>query len=187
MTTNLNSIKSRTKQVLNDLYNIDEFLFKVNEGRGASERCIVFRLAMYLQQNFPSYYVDCDFNSSFSYYLDENGKYIGRENSGKPIKNPDGSSTARFVDIIIHKRNFTGHNGSLPNNDFICFEIKKNDNYDGRNKDLNNLKELTSNYGYLYGFHLILGKHKDKCKWTIFQNGEIIEEKVSVFEDCESN
>lgn len=183
--TNLTQINEKIKRALNRLYEEDELLFELNDGKGASERCIVFRFAMYLQEDFRNYFVDCDFNASCTYHLQEDGTYVRTKNHGKPIRNEDGSLTDRFPDIIVHERNFPEIYNPLENeqlNDFICFEIKKSTNYVGRDKDLNNLRQLTSSYGYLYGFHIILHKNREKVKWTIFENGNIIVEKNLVFE-----
>ena len=165
--SSLSEIKKIVNGCLNELYTHDRFLFERNGGKGVSEWCLVFRFAYYLQKKIDNYYVDCDFNSSW-----EIGGTNVIEKHGKPIMNQDGTITKRFVDIIIHKRDID------VNNDFICFEIKKwnNNVKKEREKDRNNLRQLTSSYGYLYGFHLIFGKNKRDTKWTIFKNGEIIEE-----------
>lgn len=128
------------------LYMEDGSLFSKNNGRGVAERCLVFRLAHYFQNCFKGYTVDCDYNSSFNNLSDR---------SGKQILNSDGSATGRFIDIIVHKRN------SSPSSDYVCFEVKKwnNKTTDGMDKDVNNLKILTSVYSYKYGFHIILGKN----------------------------
>lgn len=164
----LGEIKEKIRNCLEKLYEEDAVLFDRNNGRGLCERCLVFRFGIYLQQAFPDYFVDCDFNSS---------QINGRAESGKPITNLDGTSTKRFVDIIIHRRNFP------QNNDFICFEIKKWNNNTSRTraKDLNILRGLTSEYGYRYGFYIILGKKKRKTQWAVFQNGNIIESMEQIF------
>jgi hypothetical protein len=165
----IEEIKNKIKQCLETLYQKDSILFERNNGKGLCERCIVFRFAYYLQNTFPDYFVDCDFNSA---------SVNGRPVDGKPVINPDRrTSTKRFVDIIVHNRTFRQAN------DFICFEIKKWNNNDMRvsEKDKNNLKVLTSEYGYHYGFHLILGKTINETKWEIFQNGESSNRMEPVF------
>jgi len=124
---------------------------------------------MYLQDAFQNYFVDCDFNSA---------AVLGQNINQKVITNPDGTSTGRFIDIIIHKRTFDRKN------DFICFEIKKwnSRNSERSEKDKNNLRVLTSEYGYRYGFYLILGKTKEETKWVVFQNGNACERLTPVFE-----
>jgi len=177
--SSLDDIKTGIRNCLNELYDRDAPLFQRNNKKGICERCIVFRFAHYLQNLLHnSFFVDCDFNSSFVGHFDEHGHFVARERDGKEIRNPDGTLTKRFVDIIVHKRNYM-----LPTNDFICFELKKWDNDSLREleKDINNLKQLTSTYGYLYGFHLIFGQTKKTSKWTIFQGGREIESNVNIF------
>lgn len=161
-------IKDKIKKCLEKLYEKDAELFNRNDGKGLCERCLVFRFALYLQEAFRNYFVDCDFNSA---------QINGQPVSGKPITNSDGTATKRFVDIIVHKRTFNH------NNDFICFEIKKWNNHNSKasKKDKNNLNVLTSEYGYRYGFYLILGKNIEETKWAVFQNGRIFEQMEQVF------
>lgn len=143
------------------LYEDDVDLFTRNSGRGLAERCIVFRLAHYLQReitlrnNLNEYLVDCDFNSSFA---------GNQQQDGKEIVNPDGTTTKRFVDIIVHRR------AEDANSDFVCFEIKKwnNKTQEAMGKDRNNLRVLTTVYGYDYGFHIILGKHLVQTKIKVY-------------------
>ena len=179
--SSLDEIKAVVRNCLNELYDRDAPLFQRNKKKGICERCIVFRFAHYLQNLLRnSFFVDCDFNSSFVGLFDEHGHFVARERGGKEIRNPDGTLTKRFVDIIVHKRNYT-----IPTNDLICFELKKWDNDSLRElkKDINNLKQLTSTYGYLYGFHLIFGQTRDSSKWTIFQHGQAIETDAKIYEN----
>jgi hypothetical protein len=166
----LDQIKRKVGKCLRKLYDLDKILFERNGGRGVCERCMVFRFAMYLQEAFPGFSVDCDFNSA---------AHGGQPVSGKPIANRDGTTTKRFVDIIVHRRATDGHS------DFICFEVKKWNNNCRRDsvKDQSNLRGLTSEYRYRYGFHLILGKSRSKTRWTIFEHGEVLTELTPVFED----
>ncbi len=131
----------------------------------------------YLQNRIDDYYVDCDFNSSFATATFSNGQSIIRERPGKPIINLDGTTTRRFVDIIVHKRN------NDTNNDFIAFEFKKWNNIarDKVEKDLNNLGVLTTQYRYHLGFYIILGKRKELTKWTIIENGIPITDNQRIF------
>jgi hypothetical protein len=154
-------IKRKIIYALSKLYLDDACLFTRNEGRGLSERCIVFRFAHYLQYEIKDYFVDCDFNSSY---------YKNQQVSGKRIKDVgDKTATKRFIDIIVHKR--TGNN--LEN--LACFEIKKwnNSNKKSINKDLNNLVILTGNYGCKYGFHIIFGKTINKTTIRIVKNSNV--------------
>lgn len=169
--SSLPAIKIFVKSNLNLLYDRDEELFNRNKGKGVSERCIVFRFAHYLQNNIENgFYVDCDFNSSY------------RQPSGKALADNEGNIVKRFVDIIIHKRsNFPNDQPNI--NNLICFEIKKWNNYDKKGilKDETNLTDLTSvNFGYAFGFYISLHRIKEKTKWSIYENGRLIE-KSQVF------
>ena len=175
----LNEIKELVAKCINQVYVEDRFLFSRNRGVGVCERAIVFRFAHYLQDRIPNYFVDCDFNSSFEGYIDQGGNIIGQERPGKPIENENGTITKRFIDIIVHKRDYQTRN------DLICFEIKK---WNNRNsieirKDKNNLRVLTSQYGYIYGFHISFHREREKTTWEIFENGSSIEQKSLVFQN----
>lgn len=177
--SNLNEIKRLVAECINQIYLEDEFLFARNNGEGVCERAIVFRFAHYLQNKIPNYFVDCDFNSSFEGYIDLEGNIIGQERRGKPIENESGTITKRFIDIIVHKRDYKTRN------DFVCFEIKKwnNGSTKDKRKDKNNLRVLTSKYGYLYGFHITFHRDREKTKWEIFKNGSPIEQESRVFQN----
>lgn len=168
------------RDCLEELYNKDENILRRNDGNGICERSIVFRFAHYLQQKFEGrYFVDCDFNSSFEGRFGPDGRWSFRDVHGKPIGDPDGKVTNRFVDIIVHKRDRDLEN------DLICFEVKKWNNRNSRDfaKDENNLRYLTSRYGYAYGFHVTIHRIKSKSTWTIFHEGKPIRMGEMIFPD----
>lgn len=174
----------KLKFSLEKLYKKDAKLFKRNKKRGLCERCLVFRLSMYLQKIFMKYHVDCDFNSETWGYYDSDGNYLIEENTGKHVRNPNGTFTNRFVDIIIHKR------GISRDSNLLCFEIKKWNNYNKKAtaKDINNLKFLTKPpFNYKLGFFIVLGKTFEKTKIIVFDNGrkvkELIGNEIRVFRD----
>lgn len=168
--SSLDEIKDVVKHCLDKVHSEHGKIFEKNKRRGVCERAITFRFAHYLQNKLRGWFVDCDYNSSFK---------NGQERTGKPIENRDGSITFRFPDIIVHKRN------EQPYTDLICFEIKKWNNYDkeGIEKDINNLVELTSVYGYAYGFYITIHRKKEKTRWTIFKRGTDIEQNRLVFDN----
>jgi len=166
MDSSIDEIKELVKSCLNELYRLDEELFRRNRGKGVSERSIVFRFAHYLQNRIGSdFFVDCDFNSSKE----------GEEGTGgKPILNQDRTKTKRFIDVIVHKRELNN------DNNLVCFEFKKwnNTNRKEIEKDRNNLHKLTlkqGKFGYSYGFHITIHKVKSESKWTIYENGDPIQ------------
>lgn len=155
----LEEIKQLVVRCLQRVYGESPSLFEKNDGKGVCERCLVFRFAYYLQGAMGNdYFVDCDYNSS---YVD------GQPRRGKPVTDSNAeTSTDRFVDVIVHKRT------RASDTDFICFELKKWDNYKDREKDINNLRVLTTDYGYEYGLYLILNRTLEKTKWMIFQRDQ---------------
>lgn len=172
--SSLEAIKQFVRDSLVELYRYDQFILDRNNGKGVCERAIVFRFAFYLQNSLrDNFFVDCDFNSSFYRETDPQGNLRFRERTGKPIR-----GTKRFIDIIIHERDFNAIN------DFLCFEIKKwnNNRLDDYRKDQRNLKVLTSEYGYRYGFHIIIHRERNLSQWTIYREGNIIQEGL-IFEN----
>jgi hypothetical protein len=165
------------------LYSDDGLLFD----HDLSERCIVFRLAHYLQcvidaDGQKDVYVDCDYNSHV--VQDEDGEW--RRKHGKPLRDRSedaeaGSFTGRFIDIIVHKRSENQNEENW--SDLFCIEVKKwNNQSAGRNdKDRNNLERLTSDFGYEAGFHLVLGKAKENTTIEVFSNGSSIGDILKTF------
>jgi len=151
----LGEIKIKIKNALNAFYKNDSFLID----KKLCERCLVHRIAVYLEnERFPDYFIDCEYNKS----------HLNKSSEPKRVSNPNGN----FIDIIITKRD-----GNYQN-DLICFEIKRWDNYHKRNKDRENLEILTKGdrFGYYYGFYIILGKSKEKTKIEIYVKGKKIDE-----------
>lgn len=147
-------IKEKIRHALRVLYREDKYLFD----KGLCERCILHRFAVNLErQNFEGYHVDCEYNKS----------HLGEITTTKKVSNINGN----YIDIIITKRD------ANPHNDLICFEVKKWNNYDKRNKDRENLKILTGGikFGYDYGFYVIFGITIDKTRIEIYKNGEFFE------------
>jgi len=167
------------RKCLSRLYHDDGVLFRRNSGEALGERCLVFRFAYHLQNEIDDYYVDCDYNSSFQLELGPDGRQKVTEIPEKDIDDPNGTSRRRYVDIIVHRREYSF------DTDFFCFEVKKWNNHDreGEKKDLNNLDRMTSDYRYQYGFHVILGKTKNQTIWTVFSrrlngNGALIDKQL---------
>jgi len=182
-TSSLMEFKELTRLCLDEFYTHDFYLLERNFGKGVGERAIVFRFSHYLQLRTRPYFVDCDYNSSLEFWTDSHGRVHGEERHGKVIVDSDGRPRKRFVDIIVHQRDYQS------DNDLICFEFKKwnNAKRDEIKKDRNNLRVLTSQYGYFYGFHVVIHRQKSKSKWTIFQNGVPIEENRLIFENEAQN
>ena len=159
---NKNTIKDKIINCVDKLYSKDKYLFDCK----VCERCLMFRLAYYLQVEFPKYFVDCEFNKM---------GFIGNKNQDKIEPNSLGDGLKRmFADIIIHKRN------SNTEDNFICLEIKRTKR--GLNNDLKRLKNMTATTGFRYeetnyiyaydlGFLIFLPRNRNKSDVIIFENG----------------
>lgn len=116
----------------------DSFLLTNN----SNERSVSHKLAEYLQQLFPNYNVDCEYNRHFS----------------NPKRGNIGNNPLILPDIIIHKR------GSDHDN-LIVIEIKTRNRFIGDKKisffyDHRKLKMFTrkkrndNEFGYKFGFFI---------------------------------
>lgn len=149
---NMDSLINSVRVAIKKLYIVDEDLIT----KDLCERCLVHRLAVHLQQLFPSFYVDCEFNKSF-YKEKVNNKILS-------------SINGNYVDIVVHKRsNVLGEN-------LLCIEAKKEKNKRDRDKDRENLRILTSKdrFAYRLGFYLVLGKSLEKTELELYSNGNSI-------------
>lgn len=114
-----------------ELLNLAINILFANDGdlieRGANERCISHKLAMYLQPLFNGYNVDCEYNLNVDSpnerkrigVLKTELTEIGKELTKTEKANTENPLTFRnaIPDIIIHKRGINGEN--------LCiFEIK---------------------------------------------------------------
>ena len=115
--TNNKEVLEKIKNAYRKFLKNDSYLLKV----GANERSITHRLAIYLEDEFPDYNVDCEYNRE--------GADIKRIreifNNNIPqtdisITDKDGNTKSVFPDIIIH------HRGT--NDNFIVIEAKKTTN-----------------------------------------------------------
>jgi hypothetical protein len=159
---NEKTVKGIIQRCVEKLYDKDNYLFDCK----ICERCLMFRLAYYLQLEFPDYFVDCEFNKmGFNKYKAET----------KVEPNIQGIALKKmYTDIIIHKRN------SNTQNNFICLEIKRTKR--AIEYDIKRLKMMTEDsgfvfkntnyiYAYDFGFLIYLPKDKTNSEISIFKNG----------------
>lgn len=153
----LKEMQKKVSSALDKLYKVDYFLFE----RSLCERCINHKFAIYLEQSFKEYcdsgyFVDCEYNKS----------HIGRKTNPKRASNLNGN----YIDIIITKRD-----GNF-NNDLVCFEVKKWNNYNDGEKDRKNLIILTrgDRFDYDFGFYIIFGKTREDTQIEVYRKGKRI-------------
>lgn len=167
-------LKRKIRNSIEKLYKKDIFLID----NKLCERCIVHRLAFYLEQEkFAGYFVDVEYNKSHLIEINTLKTHSNVINKMYSVNKKVSSIHGNYIDIIITKR--TGR----PKDDLICFEVKRWDNYNRRGKDRENLEILTlqDRFAYKYGFYIILGKNKNSTKIEIYRKGRKVYD--SKFED----
>jgi len=136
------------------LYRYDRELLDVD----ANERSITHKLAEHLQQEFPEWHVDCEYNRVGC----KTKKVL--VNVGEP-KPDDIEAKTVFPDIIVHKR-------WRPEN-LLVIEAKKASGQDDSG-DIDKLKRFTEvpEYRYKYGLLLKL-EQNGRFELKLYKNGEL--------------
>ncbi len=139
--TNNKEILEKIKNGYRKFLKNDSYLLQVD----ANERSITHRFAIYLEDEFPDYNVDCEYNREcadikrireiFNNSMPQDAISITREN---------GNTVSVFPDIIIH------HRGTDDN--FIVIEAKKKTNNNG--KDKAKLKAYKDDLHYKHAFFI---------------------------------
>lgn len=147
---NQDSVKQKVKNSLKKLRAKDRELLEIN----VNERTISHKLAEYLQNEFPDYSVDCEYNRhvDIKKTLEIPDNHIGWD---------DTESKTVFPDIIIHKRMSDKDN-------LLIIEMKKTSNKINRSFDLSKIQAfMTPPYNYKLGLFLEINtaEEKDNCKW----------------------
>jgi hypothetical protein len=106
-----------------------------------NERSVTHKLAEYLQDEFPTWDVDCEYNRDHD---DPKRLDIQREE----VSTDDDQGVTVFPDIIVHKRD-TDEN-------FIVIEVKKNTNSRGDDYDMRKLNAFKAELGYRHAAFLKL-------------------------------
>ena len=116
----------------------------------ANERSITHRLAMYLQDEFPEWHVDAEYNRD-----GENVKLLHEHAATEPTDTLDAPTV--FPDIIIHRR------GEAEN--LLVIEAKKSTNATAPDNDWKKLQRMTvqeGHYKYEYGLWLLFDVGKQQ-------------------------
>jgi hypothetical protein len=144
------SIQKKVETAICLLKKNDVFLLQNN----VNERSISHKLAEYLQAQFKSWHVDCEYNR-------DNAR---AKSLNLPKRNaPDDDLDARtvFPDIIVHHRN-TSEN-------LLVIEIKKSNNSEDDKFDRKKIKAFIKDLKYKYGlfikFQVASNDASYKIKW----------------------
>lgn len=166
----------RLQRAFDNLISNDSFLISNN----LSERSIAHKLGCYLQNEFPEYNVDCEYNGYVESH--RNRKYINilrsiAEELGilKGTDERDLINRKIYPDIIVHLR------GVNPDSNLLIVETKKSTSIESFDFDFEKLKRFTSNEyenNLCYSFGLFIEFVVDEnpqlnIKW--FRNGEEFE------------
>ena len=119
---------------IQELLDRDDFLLRNN----VNERTISHRLAMYMQEHFPNWDVDCEYNRNH-----DDPKRIP---APKRIESDDVDAKTVFPDIIVHHRN-TDEN-------LLVLEIKKSSNPESSAEDLDKLSRIKKAFGYKHALFI---------------------------------
>lgn len=129
-------IKKKVYIAIDLLIKNDSFLLK----NDVNERSISHKLAEYLQQQFPEYNVDCEYNRIKNQKMDH--AYITKK-INLPIselRSDDTTAKTVYPDIIIHKRG--------TENNLVVIEIKKKLSDEDKKYDINKLEAFKKQLGY---------------------------------------
>jgi hypothetical protein len=123
----------------------DSYLLEVN----ANERSMTHKFAEYLQDEFPDFNVDCEFNRQGSLPKE---LYI---TVASDIAENDEDAQTVFPDIIVHHR---GERGNL-----LVIEAKKSGRDDTRDRKKLDAFKADEDYQYEYAVRMrfVTGKHPD--------------------------
>lgn len=160
----IDGIKEKVEYCLQILREKDRDLLDID----VNERTITHKLAEYLQNQFPSYDVDCEYNRYEKYTKRIRSKKNRSLDISKfkkyQIENliwEDKNALTIYPDIIIHKR-------KSPHNNLLVIEVKKSSNNIGEDFDIEKIEELMEPpYNYKFGLFLRIGlqNESDKYKW----------------------
>jgi hypothetical protein len=137
MQTELNKVVTALQQFYAD----ETWLLEHDLG----ERTLTHRLAVHLEEQFPGWQVDCDY--------DRLGERTLRLPRGTIVSTDDHLAKSIYPDIVVHQR-------EIPNN-LLAIEVRKASNHQPPEHDRHKLRALTDPhlwFAYWVGVYLVLGK-----------------------------
>ena len=169
MTFEKEEIERIVKCCLQKLRRLDRYLLDIK----VNERTITHKLAEYLQEHFPEFNVDCEYNRYENYIK----RIRNEQDRFREITNLSNIELAELIwenkeadtiypDIIVHKR------GNQDNN-LLVIEVKKTSNPKSGNSDKEKIEELMSPpYNYTFGLFLRIDVYgeNDDLKWVPNEN-----------------
>jgi hypothetical protein len=129
-----NEVRRRVSAALARFVEVDCYLLE----HDLSERCIASRVAFHLQDRFPEYSVDVEYNRE-----GKTPKQLQLPDKCANHRNEQGDSLV-VPDVIVHQRGPKGPN-------LLVLEFKKTSNPDGLDCDRQRIRALRAQLGYRFG------------------------------------
>jgi hypothetical protein len=142
---NAQDVRKRLDDALREVVKSDRHLFETDAG----ERSIAARLAMYLQNVFPGYKVDAEYNRA-----GDVPKRLNLPLQCAGYRNEESQSLA-VPDVIVHRRGSVGPNP-------LVLELKKTTNPDKGHCDRVRLRAFREQIGYCYSALIVCETRKGR-------------------------
>lgn len=153
-------VKGVVQGALRRLYRDDSQLFEHN----VNERSITHSLAAYLQESYPAWNVDCEYNRN------------GTDPKRRPVdpvqvSSADTNGKTVYPDIIVHHRGLRGRGANL-----LVLEAKKAWSAGSPDDDRGKLVAFgrSEDFSYSFGALLLLNRTNVEIEW--YRNGVASEE-----------
>lgn len=168
MNFRIEQIKEKVNKTVELFLKQDSFLIKYD----VNERSITHKLAEYLQEQFPEFSVDCEYNRMKDKNMDTEfiTKKLNLDIEG--LNSDDTTAKTVYPDIIIHRRGTS--------NNLLVIEVKKSSSKVNKIIDIKKLNKFTTNSEYLYEYGLFIlfytgdtFKNNPKLEW--YKNGRKLE------------
>lgn len=167
-----NDVREQMKLALKCFYKKDWYLIEKN----VNERSITHKLAIYMEQVFNDYDVDCEYNRNLDKVKVLNtiaDRYNSLELNDDSIE-LNHAKRRVYPDIIVHRRRSDKRGDNL-----LVIEVKKfidqGQENEAENFDIDKLKAYTNmldELQYCYGMYINLSKQVKKCDIKWFKDGE---------------
>lgn len=158
MTLSEDEVFHRVSRALRAFYASDADLLH----RNASERSIAHKLAEHLQDQFPEYKVDCEYNR----HVDS----VKRQPQDDVAAAGRGRRGAVLPDIVVHERGTDEQN-------VLVIEIKKSSSRRSHDGDVKKLCLFTgSKFGYAVGIFIVIDVARRRVGGVcVFKDGDKVE------------
>jgi hypothetical protein len=158
MQTELNKVVS----ALAEFYAAETYLLE----RDLGERTLTHRLAVYVEKQFPSWQVDCNY--------DRLGERMLRMPRGTIISTDDHLGKSVYPDIVVHQR-------EIPNN-LLAIEVRKAANHQPVEHDQHKLAALTDPHvWFAYWIGVLLTLAKTEIASSEVYVGGVVERPMSIW------